>query len=157
MKNMITTPTPARRLLTALAPVAVLAMALTGCSGSSSGIADGDYFGTYACEGSCSRDDDLVHLVVDGDTFTYNRVMCDGDEDGLSVGTLNDDQATVSWTSKGDYESPAPVSTGSDGELITIDRTSFAAEGSDVADASLAAFAERCTTMNGDDWQNPLD
>lgn len=159
MKNMtLTTPTPARRLLAPLAPVAVLAMALTGCGSTSSGIADGDYFGTYECVNCGIKNNSLVRLSIDEGSVAFDRIQCSGiEETDSSAGTLSEDGGSIMWTSSGDYSGSDTLIRSESGELLTLDDTAFSAESSDAGQTTVETFTQECEASADDgEWVNPL-
>lgn len=154
-----TKSTLTRRLLAVVAPIAILGMALTGCGSTSSGIADGDYFGTYECVNCGDKADSLVRLSIDEGTVSFDRIKCSGiKEVDSSAGTLSEDGASITWTSSGDYSGSDTLTRSESGELLTLDGTAYSAESSDAAQATVDAFVEKCEAhADGSEWTNPLD
>lgn len=68
-----------------------LGIGLAGCGGDDAATGNGEYF--------AEDGDDLTSVVIDENSLTYTRMQCEGENDGTSVGELNDD-ATSSCGSR---------------------------------------------------------
>jgi len=91
----VTTTTTGRAAAGASLLIA-LGIGLAGCGGDDAATGNGEYF--------AEDGDDLTSVVIDGNSLTYTRIQCEGENDGTSVGELNDDRNLVVWLEEGRFE-----------------------------------------------------
>ncbi|GAA1769314.1 hypothetical protein [Nostocoides vanveenii] len=73
-----------------------LGIGLAACGSDDASSGNGDYF--------AEDSDDLTSVVIDGDKLTYTRMQCEGENQGTSVGELNDERNLVVWLEEGRFE-----------------------------------------------------
>ncbi|MEE2039508.1 hypothetical protein Q8791_20000 [Nocardiopsis sp. CT-R113] len=133
----------------------VFLLALTGCSGGPSGT----FYGSYVCDAGvrlCNAEDELARLIIDGENVTFDLFECDGpDEDYASMGVLTEDRSIVAWTTDVHYEGTKAITANDGGDVLTMDDTTYLAEGSAPANALVDVYTEDCVDRDSD-WSSPL-
>lgn len=94
----VTTTTTGRAAAGASLLIA-LGIGLAGCGGDDAATGNGEYF--------AEDGDDLTSVVIDGNSLTYTRIQCEGENDGTSVGELNDDRTESSVTISSNDANPS--------------------------------------------------
>ncbi|MBE1531643.1 hypothetical protein [Actinomadura algeriensis] len=137
----------ATRTVTALAAGAAALFTLTACSGGGPG-------GTYYYDGDSAP---IGRLVIDGENVTFETFRCIGGSESHneSKGVLSEEGNSVSWTEEGRYEGSDPLVANSDGDVVTLGKTTFSKEGSDAAQELIDDFEKLCTKRDSN-WKNPL-
>lgn len=135
------------RTATTLATGAAALFTLTACFG-------GGPSGTYYFDGGNAP---IGRLVVDGEDVTFETFRCSGGSEGYtkSKGVLSDSGNNVSWTDEGRYEGSDPFITNSDGDVVTLGKTTFSKEGTDAAQELVDDFEKLCTKRDSE-WKSPL-
>ncbi|MCX5103579.1 hypothetical protein [Streptomyces sp. NBC_00439] len=137
------------RIAATAAALAVGALMLTACGGSS-GDSNSGLDGTYYIE-DVNGTSELGQLVVKGNTVSHHEYTCDGvyeESYVTSTGELSKDRTQIIWTVAGDdsrNERTGTESISAGDTSISIDDEAYVRENSAAGKALLDAFKTKCT------------